>query len=172
MAASLRLDVLLADDDDNDVILIRRALKSLGWLGRLTPVQDGDQVLDYLQGEGIYSNRREWPLPSVLLLDYWMPRISGIDVLFWIRTEPKFVKLPVVLLSGGLPPVQATLLSRLQAAYCTKSSDLKETARSIQHAVTRALALARGAGQPRRRASPASEFIDRSTALPTFRELS
>ena len=158
MAALLNLNVLLAEDDENDVILIRRAFKHLNCLGRLVVVPDGEQVLAYFQGEGKYSDRGSWPLPGVLVLDYGMPRLSGIDVLCWLRTEPRFSKLPVVLWSGGLPPAEHRMLSGLQATSCVKSVDIKESAQLLEEAIVNAVTLTRGGWfrEPRRSAALAA----------------
>jgi CheY-like chemotaxis protein len=158
MAALLNLNVLLAEDDENDVILIRRAFKHLDCLGRLVVVSDGEQVLSYFQGEGPYSDRGLWPLPGVLVLDYGMPLLSGIDVLCWLRTEPRFSKLPVVLWSGGLPPAEQRMLSGLQATSCPKCVDLKASAGLLEEAIVNALTLIRGGWfrDPKRPASLAA----------------
>jgi CheY-like chemotaxis protein len=144
MAALLKVDVLLADDDENDVILIRRAFKHVNCIGRFVVLADGEQVLEYLQGHGQYSDRTIWPVPGVVVLDASMPRLSGIEVLSWLRTEPRFSKLPVVLLSGGLPPAEQATLIGLQAAFCAKSVDTKESAHLLEEAIINALTLARG----------------------------
>src|SRR5436190_21602940 len=99
-----RLIVLLAEDDENDIFLAQRAFKRLGKGVRLLLVPDGDEVISYLRGDGKYAQRQSWPIPDVLFLDQSMPRISGTDVLCWIRNEPRFKALPVVIMSGGLSP--------------------------------------------------------------------
>ncbi len=144
MAALLNLNVLLAEDDENDVFLIRRAFQRLGCLGRFMVVPDGTQVIAYLQGEGPYRDRSSWPLPGVLVLDCGMPRLSGIDVLCWLRSEPRFSKLPVVLCSGQFTPAEQNMLVKLQASRCLKCCDMAQSARFLEEAIVDALTLARG----------------------------
>jgi CheY-like chemotaxis protein len=166
MAALLKLDVLLADDDENDVILIRRVFKHLDCVGRFLVLTDGEEVLEYLQGQGQYGDRNVWPLPGVVVLDKWMPRLSGIELLCWLRTEPRFAQLPVVLLSGSLAPSEQSTLIGLRAAYCAKSAaDPKRGAELMEAAIVNALTLARG-GWFR---APTSPFGP-ATAAPRFQE--
>jgi CheY-like chemotaxis protein len=144
MAALLNLNVLLAEDDENDVILIRRALKDLDCVGRLMVVRDGEEVLSYLQGAGPYADRSLWPLPGVLVLDHKMPLLLGMDVVCWIRSEPRFSKLPVVLWSGALTPAEQTMLTGLQAGFCPKNVEIQQSARLLEEAMVDALTLVRG----------------------------
>jgi CheY-like chemotaxis protein len=93
--------ILLAEDDEDDILLVRRAFKDLGILNPLHVVRDGDEAIAYLKGVGEYSNRAEYPLPSLLLLDLKMPRIDGFEVLQWIRSEPNLRPLRVIVLTSS-----------------------------------------------------------------------
>src|SRR5438046_33842 len=100
MAPLCRLTAVLVDDDDNDIILVRHALDRLQILDRVIVQPDSERVIPYLRGEGPYRDRQTYPFPGVLILDRRMPRLSGLDLLFWLRTQPRFHTLPVVALSG------------------------------------------------------------------------
>jgi CheY-like chemotaxis protein len=65
---------------------------------------DGDDALQYLSGEGKYANRGEYPLPGLLLLDLKLPKISGLDLLLWIRQHPPIRLMPVIVLSSSNKP--------------------------------------------------------------------
>jgi CheY-like chemotaxis protein len=80
--------VLYVENDDNDVILIRRAWMKAGVRDRLQTVTDGEEAIRYLSSEGPYVNRVEHPLPRLVLLDVKLSRMSGLDVLEWIRSQP------------------------------------------------------------------------------------
>jgi CheY-like chemotaxis protein len=138
------LHVLLAEDDEDDVFLISRALKQLDWVSGFTVVPHGEAVVAYLQGTGHYSDRRDHPWPGVLLLDHFMPMLSGLDVLGRIRSDPKFSALPVVLLTSALRQADQALVAGLRAVYCTKVAGLAETAQHVQDAMLKAITAVRG----------------------------
>jgi len=93
--------ILLAEDRDDDVLLIRRAFASAYIPNPLYVVKDGEEAIAYLAGEHRYANREEYPLPSLLLLDLKMPRMDGFDVLTWIRQQPSLKALRVVVLTSS-----------------------------------------------------------------------
>lgn len=98
------MNILLAEDDESDVLLIQRALKQLGGNVQLYIVPDGEAAVEYLSGEGIYADRTKYPLPSMMLLDLKMPRRSGLEVLQWVREHPNLRRLPVVVLTSSVMP--------------------------------------------------------------------
>src|SRR5438552_16825551 len=93
--------ILLAEDDDNDVVLIKRAFDKGCIRSPLMVVPDGEQAVAYLSGVGKYWNRQEYPLPDLMLLDLKMPRMDGFDVLRWVRAQPNFSGLRVVVLTSS-----------------------------------------------------------------------
>ena len=93
--------VLLAEDDPDDVLLTRLAFEKARLANPLQVVRDGVELLAYLQGEGCYSDRRQYPLPFLLLLDLKMPRMHGFQVLEWLRTHPEFQGLSVAIMTSS-----------------------------------------------------------------------
>src|SRR6266581_8887827 len=91
--------ILLAEDSDDEVMLIRRAFRDAKLLNPLHVVRDGEEAIAYLKGEGRYANRAEYPLPALLLLDLKMPRKNGFEVLEWIRQQPSLSAMRVVVLT-------------------------------------------------------------------------
>ena len=67
----------------------------------LVIVHNGQEAIDYLQGSGQYSDRSKHPLPGLLLLDLKMPLMDGFDVMAWLRGQPQFNTLPVVVLTSS-----------------------------------------------------------------------
>jgi CheY-like chemotaxis protein len=96
-----QVPILLAEDDKNDIFLMRRAFDNAGFLNPLFVVHNGQQVINYLEGTGEYTERDKYPLPGLLLLDLKMPLMDGFDVLAWLRTQRQFDTLPVVVLTSS-----------------------------------------------------------------------
>jgi CheY-like chemotaxis protein len=93
--------VLLAEDEENDVLFMRRAFKAAAIEHPLVAVTDGQFAIDYLSGAGSSSDRPSHPLPCLLLLDLNMPRKSGLEVLGWVRAHAALAALPVVILTAS-----------------------------------------------------------------------
>lgn len=80
--------VLLIEDDDSDVIFLKRAFVKAGLPHRLQVAEDGRRAIDYLSGAGRYADREKHPIPTHVLLDLKLPEKTGFEVLEWIRNEP------------------------------------------------------------------------------------
>jgi CheY-like chemotaxis protein len=93
--------VLLAEDDPNDRRLFHLALRRNKKPIQVFEVADGMEVIQYLKGEGKFGNRDKFPLPNLLILDLKMPRMTGLEVLHWLRHKPEFARLCTVMLSGS-----------------------------------------------------------------------
>src|SRR5438552_18695144 len=93
--------ILLAEDDKDEVFLMRRGLEKAGVPNPLFVVENGREVIDYLAGNGQFSSREKYPLPGLMLLDLKMPWMDGFDVLAWLRTKKQFDTLPVVVLTSS-----------------------------------------------------------------------
>src|SRR6266404_4660364 len=93
--------ILLAEDREDDIALIRKAFAKAFVQNPLYVVRDGEEAIAYLKGDGRYFNREEYPLPDLLLLDLKMPRMDGFEVLRWIRQQPGLSALRVVVLTSS-----------------------------------------------------------------------
>src|SRR6266576_3321459 len=93
--------ILFAEDDADDALLFRIAIKKAGIPNPIAHVVDGEEAINYLRGTVIYSDRIEFPVPSVLITDLKMPKISGFDLLAWVQSQPQFNSLPTIVLSGS-----------------------------------------------------------------------
>jgi CheY-like chemotaxis protein len=96
--------ILAAEDDPTDAYFFQRAFKRAGLPVLLHFVRDGQEVIDYLQGEGQFADRAAHPLPQLVLLDLKMPRLDGFEVLEWMRQQPGFNDLQVVIFSSSDEP--------------------------------------------------------------------
>lgn len=93
--------ILLVEDDPNDVLAIQRAFRKANLSNPLQAVGDGEQAVAYLSGQGIYADRERYPLPVLVLLDLKMPRMSGLEVLAWLRQQQGLNRLPVVVITSS-----------------------------------------------------------------------
>jgi CheY-like chemotaxis protein len=93
--------ILLVEDSEDDVFFMERAIKLAGGRTSLKVAKDGQIAVDYLSGVREYADRKEYPLPSLVLLDLKLPRVPGLEVLRWIRGRPELQTLPVVILTSS-----------------------------------------------------------------------
>lgn len=91
--------VLYAENDENDALLMHVCWKRAGLEAELRVVDDGPKAMNYLAGEGAYADREAHPFPKLVLLDLSMPGCTGLEVLAWVREQPRFAELPVIILS-------------------------------------------------------------------------
>lgn len=99
--------ILLVEDREDDVLLIRKSFEKAELANPLYVVQNGEEAVDYLMGEAPFSNRNEYPLPDLILLDLKMPKLDGFETLLWLRNQSGIRNIPVVILtsSGDLSDV-------------------------------------------------------------------
>ena len=95
------ITVLYAEDEENDVFFLQRAFKLAGSPHILRAVPDGAEALEYLAGDGIFADRTQHPFPHLILLDINLPKKSGLDVLEWIRSQPRSKSLPTLILTSS-----------------------------------------------------------------------
>src|SRR4029079_15402692 len=89
-------------DSENDLLLMRRAFNKAEFDVPFRTVTGGDGAISYLCGDGEFSDRETYPLPTILLLDLNMPGTSGFDVLRWVRGRHQFRRMCVIILSASM----------------------------------------------------------------------
>src|SRR5215475_13217083 len=97
--------VLYVEDNAADVFLIERAWETVRIPHSLFIVRDGQEAAHYLAGTGRFADSAEYafpyPFPDLMLLDLKLPRMSGIELLNWIRHHNATRDLRVVVLSSS-----------------------------------------------------------------------
>lgn len=91
--------ILMAEDDPDDRLLAREALAESRLVNPLVTVNDGQELMDYLQRHGKYEDPELSPRPGIILLDLNMPRKDGRQALAEIKKEPSLRSIPIVVLT-------------------------------------------------------------------------
>ena len=91
--------ILMADDDADDCLLAREALRETGLPHALEIVRDGQQLLDYLRKRAEFAENSETIRPDLILLDLKMPRKDGREALSELKADPRLRSIPIVVLT-------------------------------------------------------------------------
>ena len=89
--------ILIAEDDENDVLFLRRSFKQVELTNPVHFAHDGQDAVDFLS----QPRSATTTLPSLIILDLKMPRLNGLEVLEWIRRQPALRCLPVLMFSSS-----------------------------------------------------------------------
>ena len=123
------ISVLLVDDDPGDVLLVREAFEDHKVGNLLSVVSDGVEAMEYVRGQGSYSQAVR---PDLILLDLNLPRKSGIEVLEEIKTDASLSTIPVVVLTTSEAEEDIVRAYKLHAnAYITKPVDFEQFSRIV-----------------------------------------
>ena len=133
MSGITKTTILLAEDDENDVMLIRRAFSKSHVVNPIACVANGEEAVAYLAGEGRYADRTAHPLPFMMLLDLKLPRLSGHEVLKWLRGQNGLRRLPVVVLTSSREERDLVEGYRLGVnAFVVKPVDFQQFTESVR----------------------------------------
>ena len=91
--------ILLVEDDVAHAEIVRRNFTDCRLANRLMHVADGQAALDYLHHENGFSDPVTAPRPGIILLDLRLPKVTGLEVLQHVKTDPQFCSIPVVILT-------------------------------------------------------------------------
>jgi CheY-like chemotaxis protein len=121
------LAILVAEDNPNDTFFFKRAFSQAGIHGPVIFVRDGQEVIDYLNGEPPFNDRDSNPIPKLIILDLAMPRVNGFDVLEWMRHDAALSHIPVLAFSGIRRPTDINRAYSLGAKlFLVKTADVDQ----------------------------------------------
>jgi CheY-like chemotaxis protein len=96
--------LLLVEDNEDDVFLMTRALRSAEIDLPIQVISDGQEALNFFAGHGEYADRTAHPLPLLTFLDIKLPQVSGLELLGWIRSRPELRRAIVIMLTSSSHP--------------------------------------------------------------------
>jgi DNA-binding NarL/FixJ family response regulator len=129
--------ILVADDSHDDVALLKRAFSTSQTAEVLEVLSTGDQVIDYFEGKGRYSDRRVHPIPDVLILDLRMPAKNGFEVLEHLRNRALPIPKRVGILTGLARPADILKSYELGAHFIAhKEADFRSLVQRLDRAMS------------------------------------
>jgi two-component system, response regulator len=128
------LEILLVEDNPRDVDLTLRAMKKHHLANRVHVVRDGQEALDFLFGEGEYSDRDMNHRPKLMLLDLKLPKVDGLEVLRRVKSDERTRAIPVVVLTSSQEEKDMIESYRLGVnSYIQKPVDFEKFLECVQH---------------------------------------
>lgn len=125
-----QLEVLVVQSNPADTLLTVEAFKASGLTNGLHCATDGEDALQYVRREGQYSNVRR---PDLIFLDLSQPRVSGLEVLKVIKSDPELMHIPIVVAAGSDDPKFVRAVYALNGnCFIRKPSELTEFIRFIE----------------------------------------
>lgn len=91
--------ILLVEDNPDDVELTRIGFKRANIQNEVIVAKDGREAIDYFAGSGKFAGKPLGKLPALIVLDLNLPRVPGLEVLKWIRQDPRTKLVPTVVLT-------------------------------------------------------------------------
>lgn len=122
-----RAVILVAEGDKDFAVLMQEGFSRANIQNLRHFVSNGRDLISYLEGEGRYADRAEFPLPDILFLDLKLPEISGFEVLRWLRSRPELSEIRVIVLSAS------GALNDIQQAYGLGANSFLLKVHNFQH---------------------------------------
>lgn len=93
--------LMLVDDSVNDLELMRIAFKRASIRNPIAEMHSGEQAIAYLSGKGDYADRKQFPMPRIVITDLKMPGVDGFELLEWLKGQSAFDGVPKIVLTAS-----------------------------------------------------------------------
>ena len=136
MSSSNAVRLLIAEDDEDDYLFIREALKDISINIKDNWVKDGEELMEYLLGKGDYQHPSKPQTPNIIFLDINMPKKNGLEALQEIKSDPALKNILVIILTASISINDINNAHENGAnSYLIKSSDVNDLNNSIKSAI-------------------------------------
>ena len=127
------LTILLVEDNRDHAELVMRNMEDFQVANSIYHVEDGQAALDYLHGQGKYSDRKQFPMPHLMLLDLRLPKVDGLDVLKKVKNDTELRAMPVVILTTSDAERDMAMAYEYHAnSYVTKPVNFDDFSRLLR----------------------------------------
>ncbi|HUR46807.1 MAG TPA: hypothetical protein VMZ27_13095 [Candidatus Saccharimonadales bacterium] len=123
---------MLGEDLEDDALLFTLSMKRACVPREIVVIGEGDEILDYLQGSGAYSDRAKYPKPSMIFLDGQLHHQPSMGILKWIKEHPNVSDVPIFVLTGSLDQKVCEQAKALGALECFEKPFTREYWHKIQ----------------------------------------
>ena len=126
------VEILIVEDNPQDAELTMRALKKMNLTHNIMVAEDGEEALDIIFSRGNYEVRRTMKPPKVIFLDLKLPKVSGLEILKEIKTDPATKRIPVVMVTSSREDPDITAAYELGAnGYVVKPVEFEAFSHSM-----------------------------------------
>jgi CheY-like chemotaxis protein len=126
--------ILLVEDNEDEVFMMQRTFRKANIPNPLQVAVDGIEAVEYLEGQGKFTDRIKFPFPVVVFLDLNLPKKGGLEVLEYVRQQPHLRKVVVNVLSSSTRPADIEQAAFLGAnTYFIKPSRLEKLQELIEN---------------------------------------
>lgn len=125
--------IFLLENSTDFLFLLDQGFRRMQIVNPLRVARYGNEAILYLKGVGIYNDRTSYPLPELIIIDLAVPDGSGLAVLGWIRRQPEFDRIPVIILiDSDQNKMLQDAFDKGANAYYIKRDDFAGLARMIR----------------------------------------
>lgn len=125
--------IVLVEDNPADAELAIRALRRSRIANQIELLEDGAEALDFIFCRGAYAHRQITDHPKIILLDLKLPKVSGLEVLHQIKSDPRTQMIPIVVMTSSAQDSDIIESYQLGVnSYIVKPVDFEQFNKSVE----------------------------------------